>query len=114
MHSLLSYIVRIIGNEQCVQIYQFQQIQSNVNGYFVDYPNLAVIKECNYGTFYRREIIYIEVYCFGFFSKYGELCAVIVDRIFVWNNAYVFFIWKRKYTTIFVSMVRLFLSGNTF
>ena len=86
--------------------------QSNVSGYFVDYPILAVIMSVIMGPF-TEEIIYRGI-LFRFFSKYGELCAVIGDRIFVWNNAYAFFIWKHKYTTIFVSMVRLFFVRNTF
>ena len=107
---LLSYIVRIIEMTMCSNI-SVSANQSNVNGYFVDYPILAVIMSVIMGPF-TEEIIYRGI-LFRFFSKYGELCAVLSTG-FVWNNAYAFFIWKRKYTTIFVSMVRLFFVRNTF
>ena len=48
------------------------------------------------------------------FQQIWRTVCSIGDRIFVWNNAYAFFIWKRKYTTIFVSMVRIFFVRNTF
>lgn len=50
--------------------------QSNVSGYFVDYPILAVIMSVIMGPF-TEEIIYRGI-LFRFFSKYGELCAVLV------------------------------------
>ena len=50
--------------------------QSNVNGYFVDYPILAVIMSVIMGPF-TEELIYRGI-LFRFFSKYGELCAVLV------------------------------------
>ena len=49
-----------------------------------------------------------------FTKSYMNIRTSIGDRIFVWNNAYAFFIWKHKYTTIFMSMVRLFFVRNTF
>ncbi len=44
---------------------------------------------------------------------FGTMCS-IGNRIFIWNNAYAFFIWKYKYTTIFMSMVGLFPVRNIF
>ncbi len=108
---LLSYIVRIIEMTMCSNI-SVSANQSNVNGYFVDYPILAVIMSVIMGPF-TEEIIYRGI-LFQFFQQIWRTMCGIVDRIFVWNNAYAFFIWKRKYTTIFVSMVRLFFVRNTF
>ena len=71
---LLSYIVRIIEMTMCSNI-SVSANQSNVNGYFVDYPILAVIMSVIMGPF-TEEIIYRGI-LFRFFSKYGELCAVL-------------------------------------
>ena len=107
---LLSCIARIIEMTVCSNI-SVPANQSNVSGYFVDYTILAVIMSVIMGPF--TEELIIEVYCFGF-SANMENCVHIGDRIFVWNNAYAFFIWKHKYTTIFVSMVRLFFDRTIF
>lgn len=71
---LLSCIVRIIEMTMCSNI-SVSANQSNVNGYFVDYPILAVIMSVIMGPF-TEEIIYRGI-LFRFFSKYGELCAVL-------------------------------------
>ena len=100
---LLSCITGIIERTVCSNI-SVPANQSNVSGYFVDYPVFAVIMSVIMGPF-TEELIYRGI-LFRFFS--------IGDRIFVWDNAYAFFIWKHKYTTIFVSMVRLFFVRNIF
>ena len=71
---LLSGIARIIQMTMCSNI-SVSANQSNVNGYFVDYPILAVIMSVIMGPF-TEEIIYRGI-LFRFFSKYGELCAVL-------------------------------------
>ena len=72
---LLSCIAGIIEMTVCSNI-SVPANQSNVNGYFVDYPILAVIMSVIMGPF-TEEIIYRGI-LFRFFSKYGELCAVLV------------------------------------
>ena len=72
---LLSCIARIIEMTVCLNI-SVPANQSNVNGYFVDYPILAVIMSVIMGPF-TEELIYRGI-LFRFFSKYGELCAVLV------------------------------------
>ena len=72
---LLSCIARIIEMTVCSNI-SVPANQSNVNGYFVDYPILAVIMSVIMGPF-TEELIYRGI-LFRFFSKYGELCAVLV------------------------------------
>ena len=73
MAFLLSCIARIIEMTVCSNI-SVPANQSNVNGYFVDYPILAVIMSVIMGPF-TEELIYRGI-LFRFFSKYGELCAV--------------------------------------
>ena len=75
MAFLLSCIARIIEMTVCSNI-SVPANQSNVNGYFVDYPILAVIMSVIMGPF-TEELIYRGI-LFRFFSKYGELCAVLV------------------------------------
>ena len=75
MAFLLSCIARIIEMTVCSNI-SVPANQSNVNGYFVDYPILAVIMSVIMAPF-TEEIIYRGI-LFRFFSKYGELCAVLV------------------------------------
>ena len=72
---LLSCIAGIIEMTVCSNI-SVPANQSNVNGYFVDYPILAVIMSVIMAPF-TEEIIYRGI-LFRFFSKYGELCAVLV------------------------------------
>ena len=72
---LLSCIAGIIEMTVCSNI-SVSANQSNVNGYFVDYPILAVIMSVIMAPF-TEEIIYRGI-LFRFFSKYGELCAVLV------------------------------------
>ena len=72
---LLSCIARIIEMTVCSNI-SVPANQSNVSGYFVDYPILAVIMSVIMGPF-TEELIYRGI-LFRFFSKYGELCAVLV------------------------------------
>lgn len=108
---LLSCIAGIIEMTVCSNT-SVSANQSNVSGYFVDYPILAVIMSVIMGPF-TEEIIYRR-YIVSVFQQIWRTVCSIGDRIFVWNNAYAFFIWKHKYTTIFVSMVRLFFVRNTF
>ena len=72
---LLSCIAGIIEMTVCSNI-SVPANQSNVNGYFVDYPMLAVIMSVIMAPF-TEEIIYRGI-LFRLFSKYGELCAVLV------------------------------------
>ena len=72
---LLSGIAKIIEMTVCSNI-SVPANQSNVNGYFVDYPIFAVIMSVIMGPF-TEELIYRGI-LFRFFSKYGELCAVLV------------------------------------
>ena len=72
---LLSCIAGIIERTVCSNI-SVPANQSNVSGYFVDYPVFAVIMSVIMGPF-TEEIIYRGI-LFRFFSKYGELCAVLV------------------------------------
>ncbi len=72
---LLSCIAGIIEMTVCSNT-SVSANQSNVSGYFVDYPILAVIMSVIMGPF-TEEIIYRGI-LFRFFSKYGELCAVLV------------------------------------
>ena len=72
---LLSCIAGIIEMTVCSNI-SVPANQSNVNGYFVDYPILAIIMSVIMGPF-TEELIYRGI-LFRFFSKYGELCAVLV------------------------------------
>ena len=72
---LLSCIAGIIEMTVCSNI-SVPANQLNVNGYFVDYPILAVIMSVIMAPF-TEEIIYRGI-LFRFFSKYGELCAVLV------------------------------------
>ena len=72
---LLSCIAKFIEITMCSNI-SVSANQSNVNGYFVDYPIFAVIMSVIMGPF-TEELIYRGI-LFRFFSKYGELCAVLV------------------------------------
>lgn len=72
---LLSCIAGIIEMTVCSNI-SVSANQSNVSGYFVDYPIFAIIMSVIMGPF-TEEIIYRGI-LFRFFSKYGELCAVLV------------------------------------
>lgn len=72
---LLSCIARIIEMTVCSNI-SVPANQSNVSGYFVDYPIFAIIMSVIMGPF-TEELIYRGI-LFRFFSKYGELCAVLV------------------------------------
>lgn len=72
---LLSCIAGIIEMTVCSNISVLAN-QSNVNGYFVDYPILAVIMSVIMAPF-TEEIIYRGI-LFRVFSKYGELCALLV------------------------------------
>ena len=71
---LLSGIARIIQMTMCSNI-SVSANQSNVSGYFVYYPILSVIMSVIMGPF-TEEMIYRGI-LFRFFSKYGELCAVL-------------------------------------
>ena len=79
---LLSCIAGIIERIVCSNI-SVPANQSNVSGYFVDYPIFAIIMSVIMGPF-TEELIYRGI-LFRFFSKYGELCAY---RVFIRDLTY--------------------------
>lgn len=76
------------------------------------YDSVDVIMSVIMGSF-TEELIYRGI-LFRFFQQIWRTMCGIGNRIFIWNNAYAFFIWKCKYTTIFMSMVGLSPVRNTF
>ena len=105
---LLSCIAGIIEMTMCSNI-SVSANQSNVNGYFVDYPILAVIMSVIMGPF-TEEIIYRGI-LFRFFSKYGELCAVLSTG-FLFGTMHMLFSFGNTNILLFLCQwLDYFLSG---
>ena len=105
---LLSCIARIIEMTVCSNI-SVSANQSNVSGYFVDYPIFAIIMSVIMGPF-TEEIIYRGI-LFRFFSKYGELCAVLSTG-FLFGTMHMLFSFGNTNILLFLCQwLDYFLSG---